>query len=142
MHHILTIIILLQNITLNDLLDKTKFLYDQREVVLKAIHRIQPDFQPQYTPPILDYNCPLLEKITLDRPENRQGLLTSPAKDLLSLEEMIQKGKEQLNIEIKGDVEINNIAIKDEQSESMKFCVSIFNVMKQFIMSFGPLCLC
>ena len=116
---------LFQNITLNDLLDKTKFLYDQREVVLQAIHRLQPDFQPHYTPPVLDYKCPLLDKITLDHVENRHGLLTSPAGDLLSLEEMIQKGKEQLNIEIKGEVEIQNIGVKDEQSESVKFCVSI-----------------
>lgn len=114
-----------QNITLNDLLDKTKFLYDQREMVLQAIHRIEPNFQPQYTAPVLDYNCPLLDKITLDHVENRQGLLTSPAEGLLSLEEMIQKGKEQLNIEIKGEVEIQNIGVKDEQSESVKFCVSI-----------------
>lgn len=94
--------------------------------MLQAIQRIQPDFQPQYTPPMLDYNCPLLDKITLDKVENRQGLMTSPAKGLLSLEEMIQKGKEQLDIEIKGEVEIQNVGVKDEQSESVKFCVSIF----------------
>lgn len=105
-------------------MDKTKFLYDQREVVLKAIHRIEPDFQPQYTAPVLDYNCSLLNNITLDKVENRQGLMTSPAEGLLSLEEMIQKGKEQLNIEIKGEVEIQNIGVKDEESESVKFCVS------------------
>lgn len=111
-----------KNITLNDLLNKTKFMYDQRKLVLQAIHRIQPDFQPQYTTPVLDYNCPLLDKITLDQVENRQGLLTSPAEGLLSMEEMIQKGKEQLNIEIKGEVKIQNIGVKDEQSESVKFC--------------------
>lgn len=77
-----------------------------------------------YTPPILDYNCRLLDNITLDKVENRPGLLTSPAEGLLSLEEMIQKGKEQLNIEIKGDVEIQNIGVQDEQSDLVKFCVS------------------
>ncbi|CAH1639276.1 unnamed protein product [Spodoptera littoralis] len=111
-----------KDISLNDLLDKTKFLYDQREVVLKAIHRIEPDFQPQYTTPVLDYNCSLLNNITLDKVENRQGLMSSPAEGLLSLEEMIQKGKEQLNIEIKGEIEIQNIGVKDEESESVKFC--------------------
>ncbi|CAH0588916.1 unnamed protein product [Chrysodeixis includens] len=111
-----------KNITLNDLFDKTKFLYDQREVVLQATRRLEENFEPVYTPPILDYNCRLLDNITLNKVENRQGLLTSPAEGLLSLEEMIQKGKEQLNIEIKGDVEIQNIGVQDEQSELVKFC--------------------
>ncbi|KAH9639621.1 hypothetical protein HF086_010028 [Spodoptera exigua] len=111
-----------KDISLNDLLDKTKFLYDQREVVLKAIHRIEPEFEPQYTAPVLDYNCSLLKNITLDKVDNRHGLMTSPAEGILSLEEMIQKGKEQLNIEMKGEVEIQNIGVKDEESESVKFC--------------------
>lgn len=110
---------------MNDLLDKTKFLNDQREVVLEAIHRIQPTFEPHYTPPVLDYNCPLLDRLTLNNVENRQGLLTTPVGDAISLEEMIRKGKEQLQYEIKGEVEIRNIAVKDEKSPHVVFCVSI-----------------
>ncbi|XP_075980404.1 mitochondrial RNA polymerase [Anticarsia gemmatalis] len=111
-----------KNIPLNDLLDKSKFLYDQREVVLQAIHRLEPSFEPKYTPPVLDYNCPLLDKLTLNNVENRHGLMTSPAGDILSLEEMISKGKEQLEMEIKGDVEIENISVKDETSPTVVFC--------------------
>nr|XP_049705055.1 DNA-directed RNA polymerase, mitochondrial [Helicoverpa armigera] len=111
-----------KDITLNDLLDKTKFLYDQREVVLQSIHRLQPDFEPQYTAPVLDYKCPLLDNLTLDKVENRQGLMTSPGEGLFSIEEIIEKGKEQLSMEIKGEVEIQNIGVKDEQSDIVKFC--------------------
>ncbi|XP_063895099.1 DNA-directed RNA polymerase, mitochondrial [Helicoverpa armigera] len=111
-----------KDITLNDLLDKTKFLYDQREVVLQSIHRLQPDFEPQYTAPVLDYKCPLLDNLTLDKVENRQGLMTSPGEGLFSIEEIIEKGKEQLSMEIKGEVEIQNIGVNDEQSDVVKFC--------------------
>ncbi|XP_028178400.1 DNA-directed RNA polymerase, mitochondrial [Ostrinia furnacalis] len=111
-----------KGMTLNDLLDKSKFLYDQREVVLAAVRRLDPGFVPQYTPPVLDYNCPLLEEIKLEHVEERLGLLKSPAEGLLSVEEVIQKGKEQMQVEIKGDIEVSNIDIKDEASPHVKLC--------------------
>ncbi|KAI5638464.1 DNA-directed RNA polymerase, mitochondrial [Phthorimaea operculella] len=110
-----------QNITLNDLLDKSKFLYDQREVVLNAIRRIDPDFEPSYTPPVLNYDCPLLDTLKLNETDNRKGLLSSPAEGLVSLEEMLQKGKKQLEVEIKGDIEVQNIDVKDEATTNVKF---------------------
>ncbi|XP_049876277.1 DNA-directed RNA polymerase, mitochondrial [Pectinophora gossypiella] len=109
-----------KNIILNDLLDKTKFLYDQREVVLKAVRRIDPNFEPQYTPPVLDYDCPLLDKLKLTEVENRRGLLSSPAEGLLSIEDMKEQGRKQLEVEIKGDIEVLNIDVKDDASPSVK----------------------
>ncbi|KAG6451382.1 hypothetical protein O3G_MSEX007099 [Manduca sexta] len=111
-----------KGISLNDLLDKSKFLYDQREVVLKAIRRIQPGFEPQYTPPVLDYVCPLLDKLKLDQIENRKGLMHSPAEGLLTLEEMVQKAKEQLETEIVGEIEVENINVRDESAPMVQFC--------------------
>ncbi|KPJ13503.1 hypothetical protein RR48_07083 [Papilio machaon] len=104
-------------IILNDLLDKTKFVYDQREVVLNAIRRLQPDFVPSYTPPVLDYDCPLLEKLKLSDTTNRKGLLTSPAEGLLSLEDMKKKGQIQLDMEINGEIEVQNIAAQDVETD-------------------------
>ncbi|CAG9788852.1 unnamed protein product [Diatraea saccharalis] len=110
-------------ITLNDILDRSKFLYDQREQVLKAVRRVEPGFEPQYTPPVLDYDCPLLEKLKLENVKARKGLFQSPAEGLLSVEETIQNGKEQLQIEIKGDIEVQNIIVKEDViPESVKFC--------------------
>lgn len=39
------------------------FISDQREIVLNAIRRIEPNFQPKYTPPFLTYTNPLLESL-------------------------------------------------------------------------------
>ncbi|XP_050347708.1 DNA-directed RNA polymerase, mitochondrial [Nymphalis io] len=105
--------------TLNDLLDKTKFLYDQREIVLKAVRRLEPDFVPQYTPPLLDYDCPLLDKIKLDNVDNRKGLLISPASGLLTLEELKAKGREQLEMEMNGEIEVQNISVQNQESKDV-----------------------
>lgn len=53
-------IILLQEISLNDIMDKSIFVNDQRSNVLKAIRRIRRDFVPVYTPPQLTYSNDLL----------------------------------------------------------------------------------
>lgn len=99
-------------------------MYDQREIVLKAVQRLEPGFEPQYTPPILDYNCPLLDKIKLDNIQNRKGLLISPASDLITLEELKTRGREQLEMEMMGEIEVQNIAIKDEESKNVEIYVS------------------
>ncbi|XP_004931824.1 DNA-directed RNA polymerase, mitochondrial [Bombyx mori] len=109
-------------ISLNDLMDKTTFQHDQHETVLSAIQRIQPGFQPQYTPPILDYECTLLEKLKLSNVENRLGLLKSPSEGLLTREDMLQKVKEQIQVELKGEIEVENINVKDVESKTVQFC--------------------
>ncbi|CAH0725565.1 unnamed protein product, partial [Brenthis ino] len=110
-----------KNITLNDLLDKSKFLYDQQEIVLKSIRRLEPNFEPHYTPPLLDYNCPLLETLKLENIENRKGLLISPAKGLLTTEELKAKGLEQFKMEIAGEIEVKNIAVaEDAESKNLQ----------------------
>ncbi|CAG9564536.1 unnamed protein product [Danaus chrysippus] len=108
-----------KGMTLNDLLDQSKFLYDQREVVLKAVRRLEPNFEPHYTPPILDHECSLLEDLKLDKVHNRMGLLTSPAKGLMTLEQLREKGREQLDMEINGEVEVHNISLKEEASKEV-----------------------
>lgn len=42
----------------------------------------------------------------------------------MTLEEVKQKGKDQLMIEIKGDIEVQNIDIKDEASSNVNTYVS------------------
>ncbi|XP_053610663.1 DNA-directed RNA polymerase, mitochondrial [Plodia interpunctella] len=111
-----------KGVNLNDLMDKTKFLYDQREVVLRAIRRLEPAFEPVYTPPNLDYSCPLMDNLMLDKVEARRGLLKSPAEGVVTLQEILALGKQQLDVEIRGDIEVNNIDVKDESSPVVKFC--------------------
>lgn len=57
------VFILLKGISLNDIMDKSKFIRDQREFVLCAIRRIQSNFIPKYTPPDLSYSNNLLETL-------------------------------------------------------------------------------
>lgn len=52
-----------QGITMNDILDKSKFSRDQREHVLKALYRIDCRFKPKYTAPPLTYTNPLLDAL-------------------------------------------------------------------------------
>lgn len=49
-----------QKISPNDIMDKSMFVYDQREVVLDTIRKILPQFQPTYTAPKITYTNPLL----------------------------------------------------------------------------------
>lgn len=52
-----------KGISLNDIMDKSKFMRDQREYVLCAIRRVQSSFTPKYTPPDLSYSNKLLETL-------------------------------------------------------------------------------
>ena len=61
-------------------MDKSKFIRDQREHVLRAIRRIQSSFTPEYTPPDLSYSNKLVEKLN----ENIYGIEVSP-EELVSL---------------------------------------------------------
>lgn len=52
-----------QGITMNDILNKSKFITDQRERVLNALYRIDCRFKPVYDVPTLTYTNPLLESL-------------------------------------------------------------------------------
>lgn len=93
-------------------------------MVLKAVRRLDPYYEPNYTPPALDYDCPLVEKIKLENVDNRKGLMTSPANGLLTLEELRAKGKEQLAMEVAGEIEVQNIFVKDEVTNNVELYVS------------------
>lgn len=47
-------------------MDRAIFVRDQRELVLTAIRRVQPDFHAVYTPPQLHYSNKLLEEHNSD----------------------------------------------------------------------------
>lgn len=120
-----------QGISLNDLLDKSKFVKDQRETVLEAIRTIDPFFEPVYTPSVLDYECPLLEKLKLqDIDKIRAGLNTSPAEGVLDLEQLKLQVKKQFEIEITGMIEVQNIDTKSDPSDTVKLYVSTYVVKR------------
>lgn len=48
---------------MNDIMDKSTFINDQREMVLRAIKRKDSTFEPAYTPPDLNYSNKLLDSL-------------------------------------------------------------------------------
>jgi hypothetical protein len=54
---------LLQGLTFSDIIQKSAFVYDQREVVVGVIRRIEPNFEPYNMSPDMCYSCNLLHEL-------------------------------------------------------------------------------
>ena len=50
-------------------------------------------------------------------------MLNSPSEGLLEFDELKAKGVEQLEMEMVGEIEVENIAVKDEESETVQLYV-------------------
>lgn len=61
---------LLQGLTFNDIMQKSVFVSDQREVVVDVIRRIEPNFEPDSILPDMCYACNLLHELNS---ENQSG---------------------------------------------------------------------
>lgn len=103
-------------ISLNMIMDRSKFVSDQREIVLDAIQSIEPNFKPQYTPPEVAYSNPLLDKLN----ENIRDFSTSNndqpvdnaimnSKKGFTADELRELAREQLEIELEGSITIKSI---------------------------------
>lgn len=124
--------------SLNEIMDKSKFLADQRDVALHAIQRALPDFKPLYSPPILGYNNPLLnhlnEKILSPHEDVNHANKCSSKVDgseimhsklgynKAQLEEL---AREQLKIELDGCITIKSIE-KSKEFSNVEYCVSYY----------------
>lgn len=110
----------MQNISPNDIVDKSIFVSDQREAVLKAIRMVFQDFDPVYTPPDIKYNNPLVDMLN----ENVQDIGINPLENLnkpakgneimeskrgFQRDELTEFGRQQLETELNGYVTINSI---------------------------------
>ncbi|KNC31315.1 hypothetical protein FF38_14279 [Lucilia cuprina] len=118
-------------LTLNQIMDKSKFIADQRDIALDAIQRVLPEFEPVYTPPVLEYNNPLLNKLNekvLSADEkvfdNKASKDTIDGSEIMNsklgynkqqLEEM---AREQLKIELDGCITIKSIEKSKEFSNA------------------------
>lgn len=121
--------------TLDDIMDKSYFVADQRDIALDAIQRVLPEFQPNYTPPILNYNNELLNVLdrdvlpTSDLTNNTnvgkkiKGSEIMNSKLGYSKEQLEEMAREQLKIELDGSITIKSIE-KCKEFENAEFCVS------------------
>lgn len=114
-------------ISLNSIMDKSKFEFDQKEIALDAIRRIEPDFVPQYTPPKFNYNNPLLSELNQpDTDHNESNTLNDKSaimrsKAGFSKEQLQQMARDQLKIELEGSVTIKSIENAKEFANA-EFC--------------------
>ncbi|XP_029850897.2 DNA-directed RNA polymerase, mitochondrial isoform X2 [Ixodes scapularis] len=106
-----------QGITPEDLFKSCKFLGDQRERVLKAIHAVLPDFEPAPPNYPTEYVCPLLERLS----QQEKAHETFPG-EVVSLASLRNSAGEQLSWEVQGQVEVHSVAARLAQpSERVLF---------------------
>lgn len=100
-------------ISLNDVLTRPKFVNDQYENVLKIARMFDANFTPNFQRGIMNYSCHLLSDIFVNRN------FESPAKGLFELNDLKERAKKQYEIESMGEVEIKNISMNIEPTESI-----------------------
>ncbi|XP_043484599.1 DNA-directed RNA polymerase, mitochondrial [Leptopilina heterotoma] len=100
-------------ISLNDVLTRPTFVNDQFENILKIARILNKNFTPNFPREHVNYSCPLLNDIYVNRN------FESPAKNLFQLSDLKERAKKQYEIESFGDVEIKNISMNIEATESI-----------------------
>lgn len=114
-----------EQISFNDILTKPTFVGDQMENVLRSVRLFEPNFEPVFENADLDYNCHLLEKIF----ENR--VPESPAKGLLSHSDLEERRRRQFEIEVKGQVDIKSVAMREEPNTEVLNAVRFLHLILQ-----------
>ncbi|XP_055642292.1 DNA-directed RNA polymerase, mitochondrial [Toxorhynchites rutilus septentrionalis] len=122
-----------KGISMNDVLDHSKFVHDQREIVVGLFRVLQPGFEPKYTAPVLHYCNHLLNPLNEHvRPiDNERGRNTSSesfvgceimnSKAGVSREQLEQFGKEQIELELNRHLVVKSVKKFPKQTESVKF---------------------
>lgn len=120
------IFFIFQGFSLNCIVDKSKFCQDEREVVISAIQRLEPEFKPVYTPPILHYTGELVEYLNTNRPtiksitSNENSGVMSEQKysdQFYNVKNLQMCSKQQLNLEMNGIVVVKSIEKLPEPDE-------------------------
>ncbi|XP_046417575.1 DNA-directed RNA polymerase, mitochondrial isoform X1 [Neodiprion fabricii] len=106
-----------RHISFNDVLDKSVFINDQREMVLRGIRILNPDFEPIYTKSNTSYANHLLDEIS--KTDSQQ---TTPAKGLFSVPELSEMARRQMELESLGHVTLKSIATNAEPSPTVLLC--------------------
>lgn len=121
------------NFTVNSLIDKSIFLKNSRDVVLHAIRLSISNFQPVYTPPELLFNNKILnrlnenvKKITFNSLEHigekLPGCEIMNSKLGFKREELEQRARQQLEMEMKGYISIKSIQNFPEPTDYVLQC--------------------
>lgn len=125
------------NFTLNDILDKSIFVRDQREIVLKAIRIIEPNFEPCYSPIDLQYSNKLLNNLNRNVKEidfnvleiegKMEGSEIMDSKAGFTKQQLEEMAKEQLSNELDGYITVKSIEKFPEPTQNVLNYVSIYS---------------
>lgn len=124
-----------QHITPNDIMSNSKFVGDQREIVLRAIRLNHPAFKPVYTPPETFYDNVLMHQLNADlRPleQTFDASATDPvngsevmsAKNGFRATDLVAMAEEQLQIELDSMISVKSVERFPEPSEQVLLYVS------------------
>ncbi|PSN42978.1 hypothetical protein C0J52_13214 [Blattella germanica] len=105
------------NLTFNDVMQRSTFLSDQREMALRAISIIDPDFIYTDDMPDTCYSCSLMQELNSEE----GNAFKSPAEGLMSKTELQQLAKEQLQTELNNYVHVKTIEKRSEPNETILY---------------------
>jgi len=118
-----------EGFSLNQIMDKSKFVADQRDIALDAIRRLRPDFKPVYVPPQLGYDNELLDHLNehvipvgAKKEPGKADYAIMNSKRGYTAAQLEQLAREQLKIELDGSITIKSIEKSKEFANSEK-CV-------------------
>lgn len=127
-----------QGYSLNQIMDRSKFVSDQRDIALDAIRRVRADFTPVYVPPQLGYDNKLLNDLndyvipvgeeTNAIAEEKCSIMKS--KRGYSKKQLEQLAREQLQVELDGSITIKSIE-KSKEFANAEFCRSKLKELDQ-----------
>lgn len=128
-----------QGFSLSQIMDRSKFISDQRDIALDAIRRVQPDFTPVYVPPQLGYDNELLNDLNAQIvPVGTESETSLAEEDCVimkskrgySKEQLEQLAREQLQVELDGSITIKSIE-KSKEFANSEYCVSDVNKLNK-----------
>ncbi|XP_064459637.1 DNA-directed RNA polymerase, mitochondrial-like [Ornithodoros turicata] len=104
--------------TLEQLVTEGRFLGNQREKLLEAIHVAVPEFEPEPMKYPRDYVCSLLKR--LEKQEKAHDAYSN-SKGVMSMEELRRCASEQLAWEVEGQLTVKSVARETNPSEKVIF---------------------
>lgn len=110
-------------LTVNDVIDRSTFVNDKRDIVLEAIQTVDKTFEPQYKKPHLVYSNVLVDSLNESvRPIEEKHKEVDHAKR----KQYLDLAKQQLNIELNGYVTVKSVAKFPEPTQQVLHYVSPF----------------
>lgn len=110
-------------ISKNDIMDKSKFSDDKREIVLSTIQIIDEGFEPKYTPPKFYYSNELVNRLN----DGVKGIREGYSREFKQHTNYVDLAKNQIEIEMNGYVTVKNVAKTSPPTAQVMYYVSDFD---------------